>query len=105
MDYGQSIWEKKSLSIALLQKNDTGVSPRYSYKLFLYLLFYITRKQLCFNLLFNVLLTTLTFLFFFFMASGHASKSIPSCIFLFSNKINNLPRFENCLVFSVIMDP
>jgi hypothetical protein len=39
------------------------------------------------------------------MVSGHASKSIPSCIFLFSNKINNLPRFENCLVFSVIMDP
>jgi len=106
------VYGKKNLSaLHYCKKNDTGVSPRYSYKLFLYLLFYITRKQLCFNLLFNVLLTTLTFLsfffffFFFFMASGHASKSIPSCIFLFSNKINNLPRFENCLVFSVIMDP
>lgn len=33
------------LSIALLQKNDTGVSPRYSYKLFLYLLFYISERK------------------------------------------------------------
>lgn len=42
MDYGQSIYG--NLSIALLQKNDTGVSPRYSYKLFLYLLFYKPEK-------------------------------------------------------------
>jgi len=51
MDYGQSIYGK-FLSIALLQKNDTGVSPRYSYKLFLYLLFYIpemTNLTMLFN--------------------------------------------------------
>lgn len=52
------------LSIALLQKNDTGVSPRYSYKLFLYLLFYISeRRKKTTNLMLNVLLTTFTFLF------------------------------------------
>lgn len=56
MDYGLSIYG--NLSVALLQKNDTGVSPRYSYKLFLYLLFYIPEMT---NLimLFNVLLTVL----------------------------------------------
>jgi len=61
------VYGKKRISaLHYCKKNDTGVSPRYSYKLFLYLLFYITRKQLCFNLLFNVLLTTLTFLSFLF---------------------------------------
>lgn len=59
MDYGQKYMGKKiSQHCTTAKKNDTGVSPRYSYKLFLYLLFYITRKRLCFNLLFNVLLTT-----------------------------------------------
>jgi len=53
-----------NLGIALLQKKDTGVSSRYSYKLFLYLLFY-TRKQTCFNLtmLFNVSHLSFSFLF------------------------------------------
>ena len=47
------------------KKNDTGVSPRYSYKLFLYLLFYIP-EMTNLTMLFNVLLTTFNFLFLFF---------------------------------------
>lgn len=71
-----------------------SILPENNFVLICFLMFYSQLK-----------LFFLFFPFFFFMASGHASKSIPSCIFLFSNKINNLPRFENCLVFSVIMDP
>merc|ERR1712208_44053 len=44
---------------------------------------------ICF-LMFYSQLNFLSFFFFsFFYGPGHASKSIPSCIFLFSNKINN----------------
>lgn len=52
-----------------------------------------------------LLLFFLFFLIFFNDLWSCLKQSIPSCIFLFSNKIYNLPRFENCLVFSVIMDP
>lgn len=72
MDYGQSVCGY--LSIALLQKNDTGVSPRYSYKLFC-ICCSIYQKMTNLTMLFNVLLTTFTFLFFFLMASGHASNN------------------------------
>lgn len=67
MDYGQSIYG--NLSIALLQKNDTGVSPRYSYKLFLYLLFYIPEKwQIlpCFLMFYSQPWAHLSLNFFFY---------------------------------------
>lgn len=50
-------------------------------------------------MLFNVLLNTFTV--FFYDLWSCLKQSIPSCIFLFSNKIFSLPQFENCL-FSVI---
>lgn len=93
MDYGQSIYG--NLSIALLQKNDTGVSPRYSYKLFLYLLFYIPEKwQIlpCFLMFYS-------FFFFFSFLNDHRSNNPFQVVYFFSNKIYNLPIFENCLVF------
>lgn len=72
MDYGQSIYGNLS-ALHYCKKNDTGVSPRYSYKLFLYLLFY-NQKATNLTMLFNVLLRTFTFLFIF-VTSGHASNN------------------------------
>jgi len=74
------------------QKKDTGVSSRYSYKLFFYLLFY-TRKRLCFNLtmLFNV--SHLPFLSFF-MAFSHASNNPFQVVyFCFPIKFTIYPDF------------
>lgn len=51
------------------------------------------------TMLYNVLLTTFTV--FFYDLWSCLKQSIPSCIFLFSNKIFSLPQFENRL-FSVI---
>lgn len=45
------------------KKNDTGVSPRYSYKLFC-ICCSIYQKMTNLTMLFNVLLTTFTFFFF-----------------------------------------
>lgn len=58
-------------------------------------------KMINLNMLFSVLLTTFTFFFFLYDLWSCLKQSIPSCIFLFSNKIYNLPIFETCLVFTV----
>lgn len=53
------------------------------------------------TMLFNVLLTTLLS---FFMTWSCLKQSIPSYIFLFSNKIFSLPQFENCVARLLILD-
>lgn len=98
MDFGQTyIWRSQLCTTA---KNDTGVSLRYSYKLFLYLLFYIP-EMTNLTMLFNVLLTTLLS---FFMTWSCLKQSIPSYIFLLSNKIFSIPQFENCVARLLILD-
>lgn len=94
MDYGQSIYG--NLSIALLQKNDTGVSPWYSYKLFC-ICCSVYQKMTNLTMLFNVLLTKVFFKWLQVMLQINPFQ----VVYLFSNKIYNLPRLENCLVFSV----
>jgi len=92
------------LALHYCKKKDTGVSSRYSYKLFLYLLFY-TRKQTCFNLtmLFNV--SHLSFSFLFFMAFGHASNNpfqFQVVYFCFPIKFTIYPDFWR-IVFSQLL--
>jgi len=84
--------EKFSQHCTTAEKNDTGVSPRYSYKLFLYLLFYIP-EMTNLTMLFNVLLTT--FYFIFFMVSGHASNNPFQVVyFCFTIKVTIYPDLK-----------
>lgn len=102
MDYGQNIYGNLS-ALHYCKKNDTGVSPRYSYKLFC-ICCSIYQKTTNLMLL-NVLLTTFSFFFSFFNDLWSCLKnSFQVVYFCFPIKFTIYPDMK-IVLFSQLMDP